>query len=505
MPVDPVLLIRLKDVGEGTVTTNALAAMERRYGITLPADCLEMMQAVGPIKLGSITALGPEGPLSVDAAIEWQRFLDPAFPNDLVPLAILGRDKLICWQRGRLVLFDAGAPAVDYSSLETLTSYEHEVVGRLCEASYRADGLAQLHRRVVAFGKATAYDHTKGGKLPRPHDWRPYRFCIQDVVLGSIVLRLERSTNQVQVDVFLQEDAAEFVPDAGAEALLLFLFGDAWKSGSTMHVKFTKKVEGGRIPAVVRRLAARHGVRIRGSTSIDGRATAALWLRLTRLEPSVQARVEALEAASSLRIERVCHAVHGGQWTQAEVGYILTTASSADSVLGGLTRPEDGLPWTQDLLDAAEAILVGLLLRKLSSSGDVERVAGADAEDAGRDIVVTQVPDRGELIVACCEALELPWTTLPAHVEPGQEVRIIVRARDAAAFFHHLAEDVRQASRGAERVVLLAPGDLGQVPENVIAASGAANLPRLVAPVVFSELLDDAVRRLRRCRVTRRA
>jgi len=74
-------------------------------------------------------------------------------------------------------------------------------------------GLAHLERHLeqVSFN----YDHKKGGRLPRSHLWRPYRFCVQDVILGIVVLRHDRRYNRLEVDVFLTAGIPEYAHERG--------------------------------------------------------------------------------------------------------------------------------------------------------------------------------------------------------------------------------------------------------------------------------------------------
>jgi len=107
--------------------------------------------------------------------------------------------------------------------------WEVPVEGIDAEDNWFQHGLNRLdwHMENLAF----QYDHEKGGQLPRNHVWRPYRFCVQDIILGITVIRHDRKYNRLEADVFLTAQIPEYEPDSGCRALALILLSDAYKSG----------------------------------------------------------------------------------------------------------------------------------------------------------------------------------------------------------------------------------------------------------------------------------
>ncbi len=107
---------------------------------------------------------------------------------------------------------------------------------------YVAYGLSVLEKHVHAYQERYEYDHGKGGTVPRNHDWRPYRYCIQDVLFGAVVVRHHRDGHHLVVDVLLPAAIEGYEPDAGAHALILFVLAEAYKCGGTMEIEFTENV-----------------------------------------------------------------------------------------------------------------------------------------------------------------------------------------------------------------------------------------------------------------------
>ena len=101
-------------------------------------------------------------------------------------------------------------------------------------------------------------DHkrTPGAKLPRATETRPYRFCVQDVVLAIWTMQHRKDEADIGVEVFLTSEVYEegtrqggyYDELAGATAATLTIFSEAYRVGIPLRVQFAKTVEDGCVP-----------------------------------------------------------------------------------------------------------------------------------------------------------------------------------------------------------------------------------------------------------------
>ena len=486
-----------------------------RQGVPLPKEAEEFIQHFGGVRLGSVTALAPDGEFSIPTTSAWLRFMAPHFPADLVPLAVLSCDRVVCIRRsdGALRLFDPHLPADAPASEVPASTYGLEVLARLAEQAHRDFAWGELGRQARKFSQDHGYDHATGGSLPKAHAQRPIRFCIQDVIFGVVSVQQSREQDRLDVDLFLAEDIPEYLPDAGAEALLRFLLSEAWRLGTSMRMCFGQAVEGGRIPGAIRRIAHRLDVSLDDSRDVLAPDQArALYVGLTGFSTAIRSRIEALRETGRFSVERACFAVHNGVWTQAEVEYLLAVSAFPDAVLGGLRQPDAGLLYMQDLADATGAVLGGVLDRRLRHrpahiTGDGEVLSDEDAHVAVR--ILTEI-DTGAKVYCSPEPLNLPWLVNEGglqQVDAEMPFRVFVVCRDREQILRHVRADLRRASRpvGCEAAALLYPADLRDMDALTLIVDEAnqAGVAIMVAPRSAAALRGDAAAKLQRSRMSR--
>src|ERR1035441_548233 len=106
------------------------------------------------------------------------------------------------------------------------------------------------------------HERTPGAKLPRGTETRPYRFCVQDVVLAIWTMEHRKDEADIGVEVFLTSEVYEegtrqggyYDELAGATAATLTIFSEAYRVGIPLPVEFSKTVEDGCVPLDIVRL-----------------------------------------------------------------------------------------------------------------------------------------------------------------------------------------------------------------------------------------------------------
>jgi hypothetical protein len=309
------------------------------------------------------------------------------------------------------------------SGEEALLRRLDDVIG---EVHFRR-GLLQLSAHVLATQENHKYDRKGAGALPRDREWRPYRFCIQDVIMATTVVRYQPDGNLIEVDVFLTAEIPELEPLAGARALARFLVGEAVAQGTDMEIRFTPNVEGGRVPVALEQLAAELGVTVGGVRRdlISHEEAVRFSLRLAGMSPDGEQRLRELGDSGVLAPDRVCYAVHEGSWSVEEVE-VLLAAPHPDRILTDGSSAWQRLRRIEDLQYARAAAMCRHLLDALRQprspdtmpSDGVPTVREADQVEATEDaaIPLDVRVDRERLGVSVASKdlanteLEVTWT-----------------------------------------------------------------------------------------------
>lgn len=428
---------------------------------------------------------------SVLGATEFLRAARPDLSPQFVVLCFEG-DNAVCLDIGQggespeppVVVIDLDSqapPAVNHPSLaEYLRSDRPAFSPQTVSDEWFQKGLAKLDEHM---GKLSfEYRHNKGGQLPRSHYWRPYRFCVQDIILGITVIRHNRTSNHLEVDVFLTASISEYEKDSGCRALTLILLADAYKSGGSMEIRFTKHVEGGRIPADLVALAAKLHVSLSGIErgQITPSEAKRLFMALSGFRSEIADRIDTLEEAGLLSAASVCYAMHHGVWSPEEIEIILALSRAPETILAKGFGPDAWHLFQHDLSIGRTALFGSYLDRHLlhrehrpntEAAGEEEMVI--ELEDDEREITIGFIPEFCAKLYRVEEAeqpVTLPWSAGGKEVvlSPGVEAGILLRARDEVELRRCLPRDIALAAEMRNQypgriVAIMVPADFNRL------------------------------------------
>ncbi|MDR1383188.1 MAG: hypothetical protein LBJ67_04980 [Planctomycetaceae bacterium] len=305
-----------------------------------------------------------------------------------------------------------------------------------------------------------------GEKLPRATETRPYRFCVQDVVMAIWTMAHRKDQEDIFVEVFLSSEVYEketrqtgfYDKFAGATAALLMILSEAYRVGIPLRISFGKTVEKGRIPFDVIRLALKNNIFLRNipEGKINPDEGRGLYLALTGFSKEFRNKIDELHKQGLMSGERVAYTIHHGIWSLEEVEGIITCSPYPDLVLSGDAVPEYHHFYKHVITQSRMALLGGLLDRTLLNRDDTvdERVKtkGLDVEDDERNLTIctnsqwysreyvlnkSQIPDK----------LVFPdWECVRLQLEPGQRLSVLLRPRVAISIQTHLEEDIELAA-----------------------------------------------------------
>jgi hypothetical protein len=377
-----------------------------------------------------------------------------------------------------------------------------------------------LQRLDYHMGKLSyRYDHKGGGQLPRSHLWRPYRFCVQDVILGITVLRHDRKYNRLEVDVFLTARIPEYEADSGCKALTLILLSDAYKSGGSMEIKFTNHVEGGKVPKELCLLAETLNVQLNYITEggITPKEAKELYLALSGLQDNVRKRIMELEEKGYLWAASVCYAMHHGVWTAPEIETILFSSRFPHTILTGGFPVEAWHLFHYDLLYGRNALMGGYLDRKLMGREHPLKEGGdevVEMEDDERSVEISFDAHSCSKIYKIGENEEgviIPWLYNDINnpiIGPGKALRVLLRARDEQDLKRTFPVDVQKAIElkkiNGDMVCIMVPGDFKRIEMGETCQKASDNnIGVILCPEFLNQLNLEVSRRFEAVKVMR--
>lgn len=350
------------------------------------------------------------------------------------------------------------------------------------------------------------------GKRPRDKDWYPVRFAVRDVILAWVVARLDVKNNVMEVDVYLTYDPKESIPGwSGTKFAAVYILSQAYKSGSSMGIRFTKNVESGTVPVDVVDMAEDYGVVLGVEHIHNGVITPKearqLYIALTEFSSEAQRKVMELSLADKVSPERICYMVHHLTYTKGEMESLLLGTEFPENILLGKVTPEEYLLYQDVVLRSRDVVLGGMLDRMLLLKEVVDEDGKVvDLEGNDRRISIGFDPRFFAKVYGIEEETPIPWTVYrDLVVRAGERLVVLVRARDWADFEYYFAQDLEaiQAMKesyaeGSTHFFMLVPRNVLELKEPIL-ESYRVRLARIGATLMICPesvaLLDQDVRR----------
>ncbi|MCF6157608.1 MAG: SMI1/KNR4 family protein [wastewater metagenome] len=516
------------------VSDEDIEKVERELGLTFPTPYRNFIKKAGILQADYLGIYGifPDDPetFSVSDLTAFLRLFDSDFPGSFLPFRELGEEKFACLDcsedgSSHVILWDCNSKPGEKK--KTLDEGFEEYLNRLIDNwRWWKRGLERLEQHINRIG--FQYDHQEGGQLPRSHIWRPYRFCVQDIVLGITVIRHDKQYNRLVVDVFLTAEIPEYEADSGCRALVLILLSDAYKTGGSMEIRFTKNVEGGRVPRELCELAERLGVILAhvSEGGITPKESKDLYLALSEFRKELRDKIMVLDKAGSLSAVSAAYAVHRGVWTHQEFESLLLSSRFPESLQKGSFPPEIWHLFYYDLIHCRMATMGGYLDRQLTRRDHVlsEESQGAvlELEDDERNVEIEFDPAYCAKIYKFSdpdETVTVPWVFHEDAVRElsyGQTLKVLIRAHEFEDMEHYWQDDLNRANELKNRdnqnglssfVCVMYLSDFKRLEPDVISRISEefknTEIPIIICPD-FAALLDqEIVRRLESVKVMR--
>ncbi|MBI5377606.1 MAG: SMI1/KNR4 family protein [Thaumarchaeota archaeon] len=355
------------------------------------------------------------------------------------------------------------------------------------------------------------------GKLPRAHHWQPRRICSQNAVLSLTVLRHSVEDSSLEVDVFLAANVPQFAINTGTRSALVSLVSDSYKWGGSLTLRFTKNVEGGRVPLAIQILASRIGVNLSASESglILPDETRELFLRMADFSEECISLIYELENCERLKLETACFARFNGIWSKKQLEMIIKNTDNPEKILSGTHTIDEPVLFQADFAQCCDVELLGLFENYLlSQKKDLQDTDGLVKEDDRRNIEITFDQELQLNIFTNLDSAtaRIEWSLDDLCLSNSESLALLIRARDASQLRFYLKKDIKFAGSLKNRVcadyfAILLPLDFSYLSEKEqnlhkeLAAN--ADIKILVAPFKMAAIAKDISRKLEKSRLMR--
>lgn len=442
--------------------------------VTLPESYRAFLQEYGFISGSFCDILGltqsPKHPSNIFFANQLIRRTYPDLPKKLIPIESIDEDRIIFMN---LTDPDQGSPILEINFIDLnrpiqrviSDDFEAYLYRRLSDEKHFRFGSKVLDEHVEEFEKSHVSASTGQLKIPRVHEWRPYRLCVQDIFLGLTVFKHDRVQNFHEVDVFLTASIPEYEFDSGVKGLTLAILSDAFRCGSSMEIHFSEKVEDGTVPLELRELAGRLNINLQKADEgiILPAESEQLYLALSDPDQELTKTIENLTRKVSPLL--LSFAINSGIWDRNELLYLIQTAEYPERVLAGELDPEDRLLFRQDIIAGRNALIAGQIDRRLRYRHHRNSDGEYHIESDQKPLKINCFADINALSWNCeQESLEIDGSVkvLPGEkqwieqesvsyqIPKGKELIVLLRARESY-HIRDLKSDFAEASALKDR------------------------------------------------------
>ena len=317
-------------------------------GLEIPEGLQRALTSVAPAGLEALVyrARPPDDrPPALAWALGLLRTAAQSAPRNLVPLMPVDERSLAC-----VVCAPAEASGAPVGTVLRwhLDDVPRRAQGQILDVDVeqylgmRARELAARETGLALMDKVAETYHEKFGNkgiAARSHFVRPVRLAVQNVIVGLAAWRYDQTFDALVVDAWQVCEAPHLAAHEGARGLLALTLGEAFRSGSTMEIRFHKHPEGG-TPAALQQLARVRGVSLGGAQSVLPAEARELMWQVCGLDPSLQDGLRRMADAGLLSPERACYSLLAGLWSASGLDYLIRVAPRvAERVLRGGSSP----------------------------------------------------------------------------------------------------------------------------------------------------------------------
>lgn len=381
----------------------------------------------------------------------------------------------------------------------------------------------QIRYRVTQQKRRSKFEHGGGSgaasKIPRAHIWRTYRFSEGETLLGILSIKASEAFNLIEVDVFLATEFPDLPADEVTRQMLLFIFCDAVRCGTSLAVRMTEKSFAGRVPDTICSVAARHGVELNHADqgAISPEESRELFLKLCQFSSTAEERIRSLHTTADVSPERICYLMCAGIWTRTEIEFLMADSPLPEVLLGSCSHEIGGVLHSQSMVCGRSALIAEMLYRcaarsesvDKSTSGSVEETGGPDSQpDTEFSGSAGVVQDHAIALSSRHSAMRFPGWSADSRdvvVPVGTRLVVVIRPYEldllSGSGILKEAQKLSRASSAGTNICLAVPYDFHILPEprktELVSRIGGPDR-LLVCPDLCCRLTTEAIQKVRR-------
>lgn len=350
------------------------------------------------------------------------------------------------------------------------------------------------------------YDHSNSSKIPfKARDWRVYRCCVHDLVVGLAGIRYNEEFNGIEVDAFLTTDHPDYEAGHGVKALMTLILSDAYKNGTGMELRFTKydpksdKRVTDRIPKSLLNCIESLGLKLQhqNEARITHYESINIFSSLLGIQNEVKKRVSELEKINEVTLQGICFLINTRIWTTEQVNWLILNMPRPKGIIFGRDNPEDRLNYAESLSFGRSAVAFTKFKEKIENA----------IPDELNDVEVS-IKDN-LFVVKSFRDCEIDWLNEnhTFFMSSREEINVLSRPRSKWINTNEqIKTDINSITQAKGRKVILYSNDV----LNITDFSSMFNLAKeeievdyLIIPFSSDELDEEVITKMKKARTYR--
>lgn len=366
-------------------------------------------------------------------------------------------------------------------------------------------------RRETEEKREFRFSHIEQKKYPRPKDWRIFRSCVQDKVVGLAAFRFSPRINGLLIDVFIATGHPNYEKGHGVRNLALLVLSDAYRSGGSMRLTFTRNANFGKVPDELVDLANQYNISFQHADKgiVSHNEAVNLYSVLIGASPETKRAINELKGAG-FTLEGFCYLVSSNIWTKEEATWLLLNHHRPEGILLGKDVPEDRIFYLESLSYGRPVLAVKRLCRKILTE------KGITSLEEEENTYCVPEPREEFFILKNCPEFSLPkeWVISNSEISISSEQSVVVLSRPRQFFFNgekELEADLKKLRRTKGDIkILLTSDEISKEVKNInnikeiLEKFERKGVYLLLAPFTCRELDDEVDKKMAQARIMRK-
>ena len=365
------------------------------------------------------------------------------------------------------------------------------------------DETLEIIKGLIIENKQKNKDYDRASKQSKvkfkARDWKIVRSAVHDLIVALVAYKYNEQLNSMEVAAFLATDHPNYEPGHGIKAALNMLFSAAFKSGSSLEIRFVNISDGrkkAQIPLAVVEFAKECNIQLDEAKSIIRHEVGLkLYSCVSGVSSDLEKTLENTKSRNGISLQGLCFLSNLRIWETHEIKFVMENVSKPEGLLFGKDLPENWGSFEVSLQYGRNVIAATKFRAGLENLLD-EFVGKSIIESVG-DYFTIKTTQAVSIDITIQEELE--------EIEADREYILIPRVR---RFYleSEIDDDLRYASSHAsdERAsIIIYSLEVKNYPHLFDKFKHQTNSIIIVLPLITNELDDEVIKRMKRARLLR--